>query len=351
MFGHGSEQLRSCILNPAKGGLTVEVFLIRIMRMILPTFLTRCKAASLSLICFSLLQPAVFAAWERNDTSIAWRAGTNIVWQFNFDASKGKTFFHPLTAGHATALTNFKPEDHPWHYGLWFSWKYINHVNYWEEDRATGKAQGSTRWSEPKITARKDGSATIRLQVTYTNPSNRVDLTESRELKISAPAADGSYTIDWRSDFKAGKNGAVLDRTPMPGEPDGRVNGGYAGLGLRMASPPLVMSVVCSTGLVSHFESDRARPAAPAIACNFTESARDLGGIAIFSDPINAGENAPWYLVNSGQMRFACAAILAPKIRTLKPGEKMKLHYRVAVRPTAWTVEALQAGMKNRKAC
>jgi hypothetical protein len=41
-------------------------------------------------------------------------------------------------------------------------------------------------------------------------------------------------------------------------------------------------------------------------------------------------------------MRFACAAVLAPKIITLKPGEEMKLHYRIVVRPTAWTVDALR---------
>jgi hypothetical protein len=162
-------------------------------------------------------------------------------------------------------------------------------------------------------------------------------------LKISAPKADGSYAIDWRADFTAGKEGADLDRTPMPGEPNGKVNGGYAGLGLRMASAPLGFSVVSSAGPVAKFESDRARPNAAAIACNFTEGSRDVGGIAIFSDPANAGENAPWYVVNSKEMRFACAAILAPKIRTLKAGEEMKLHYRIAVRLKAWTVEALQA--------
>ena len=35
-------------------------------------------------------------------------------------------------------------------------------------------------------------------------------------------------------------------------------------------------------------------------------SANAVGGIAIFSDPQNAGERAPWYLINSEKMRFAC---------------------------------------------
>jgi hypothetical protein len=312
------------------------------MRVNMPLPRNACKAAFVFILFFILISFTVRADWLRDDTSIAWRDGTNLLWRFSFDPNKGKPFFHPLTAN-GTALTNFKPEDHPWHYGLWFSWKYINHVNYWEEDRATGNAEGATRWSTPTIRTRKNGNATIQLNLTYTNPSNRVDMTETRELKISAPAADGGYTIDWSANFKAGKAGAILDRTPMPNEPDGKVNGGYAGLGLRMASAPLAMSVVCSTGAVTHFETDRARPNAAAVACNFSEGTRDVGGIAIFSDPKNAVESAPWYLINSAQMRFACAAILAPKILTLKPAEKMKLHYRIIVQPKAWTIEELRS--------
>jgi hypothetical protein len=305
-------------------------------------FWTSCCKAFFCLFVLCLLRSVVHGEWQRGDSSIAWRAGTNVLWQFTFDDKKGKPFFHPLSAG-GRSLTNFKPEDHPWHYGLWFSWKYINKVNYWEEDRQTGQAEGKTRWTNPTIETRRDGSATFKLDVTYTHPSGRVDLTESRVLKVSAPESDGSFEIDWRAQFTAGKEGAVLDRTPMPDEPGGQVNGGYAALGLRMASPPLGFSVVCSTGLVNQFVNDRARPNAAALACNFSEGDRDVGGIAIFSDPVNAGENAPWYIVNSTQMRFTCAAILAPKIRTLKPGEKMKLHYRIIVRPKAWTSEALQA--------
>ncbi len=301
----------------------------------------KCRALFCLLSLIGFFSSIARAEWRQDESSLAWHDGTNIVWRFSFDAKKGKTFFDPVGIG-GTKFTNFKPEDHPWHYGLWFSWKYINHANYWEENRETGKAEGATRWTPPVIETKADGSALVKLNVTYTHPTGRVDMTESRELKISAPASDGSYSIDWRADFKAGTEGAVLDRTPMPGEPNGQVNGGYAGLGLRMSAPPLGFSVLCSTGAVSRFENDRARPSAPAIACNFTDGLRDAGGIAIFSDPVNAGDSAPWYVVNSKDMRFACAAILAPKIRTLKAGEEMKLHYRIAVRPKAWTVESLQ---------
>jgi Family of unknown function (DUF6807) len=326
--------------------LTVEIVPVRITHVRMPFPPTSCKAA-LIFILLSCVTRIVHAEWQRDGTSLAWRSGTHIVWRFSYDAKKGKPFFHPVGLAGAPALTNFQPEDHPWHYGLWFSWKYINHVNYWEEDRQTGKAEGATRWTAPEIETHPDGSALIGMDLTYLNPSNRVDMTERRELEISAPQSHGGYAIDWRAHFTAGKEGAVLDRTPMPGEPDGRVNGGYAGLSLRMAGSPLAIAFVCSTGLVTQFESDRARPAASAVGCNFTSGADAAGSVAILSDAINGGENAPWYLINSEQMRFACAAILAPKPRTLQPGERLNLHYRIVVRREPWTPESLAAAARS----
>jgi hypothetical protein len=293
-------------------------------------------------VAFVLSSTAVFGEWQRDETTIAWRQGTDVVWRFSFDAKAGKPFFDPLRVGGGPSLTSFRPQDHPWHYGLWFSWKYVNGVNYWEEDRATGRAEGATRWASPTIDARPDGSATINLDLSYAHPSGRVDMSEHRELRISAPGADGSYSIDWHSRFVAGKEGALLDRTAMPGEPDGKVNGGYAGLGIRLAGVPFVMSCLTPDGTVSSWASDRARPAAPAVACNFSDGAKEIGGLAIFSDPANAGERAPWYLIKNDVMRFACAAVLAPKPVQLAAGAEWTLRYRIELRPGPWTPSALR---------
>jgi hypothetical protein len=303
------------------------------------------------LLLFALAQNPARADWQRDDTSIAWRAGTNVVWRFSFDPHKGKTFFHPLSVGGGPSLTNFKPEDHPWHYGLWFSWKYINrvnstnHVNYWEEDPATGIAQGKTRWNPPVIETTPQGVATIRLDLTYINPSNQVDMAETREIIVSAPASNGSYTINWKAHFVVGDEAVLLDRTPMPGEPGGQTNGGYAGLAFRMAALPLTVSMLSTAGPVTNFVSDRARPAASAVAFNFSENAKSAGSLAILSDKAYAGENPPWYIVNEAAriFRFACAAILAPKPLPLPARGQLDLNYCISIQPQPWTVESLQA--------
>jgi hypothetical protein len=222
------------------------------------------------------------------------------------------------------------------------SFKYINGVNYWEESRETNRPDGVTSWKLAALDTRPDGSATIGLDVMYTHPSGRVDLTERRTYEVSAPDLDGSYRIDWRSRFRAGAQGALLERTPMPGEPKGQVNGGYAGLGLRMAADPLRISFVSSAGAAVDFKDNRWRPNAAAVAANLAHEGRDVGGIAIVSDPANSGVAAPWYVVKEQQMRFLCAAVLAPKPLQLAAGEELNLHYTIALRRPAWTAEALQ---------
>ena len=69
--------------------------------------------------------------WEESDTSLRLIRDTNLIWQYNFNTRKGKPFFHPLNANSVT-LSCESPSDHTWHLGLWFSWKFINGLNYWE---------------------------------------------------------------------------------------------------------------------------------------------------------------------------------------------------------------------------
>jgi hypothetical protein len=178
-------------------------------------------------------------------------------------------------------------------------------------------------------------------------PAGETVMTELRELRVSAPAADGGFTIDWMARFTAGDNDLVLNRTPMPGEPGGAVNGGYAGLSARMVPLPVTMSVVTTSGLVERFINNRARPKAAAVACNFNDGARDIGGLAFFSDPANTDGDAPWYIIDSKQMPFICQALLAPKPKSVPARSEFTLHYRIGVSSKAWTLAELEAGQKE----
>ena len=293
------------------------------------------------------------AEWLQDVTGLAWQQDGKTVWKLVLDPAKGKPHFHPLTVAGGPSLVIASPADHPWHYGLWFSWKYINHANYWEENRETGKAQGRTTWKIVKIKTHRDGGAMVKLKLTYTNPNGHVDLEEIRVLDISAPLQDGSYTIDWNMAFTAGPDGALLDRTPMPGEPDGRVNGGYAGIAVRLLPPPYdVQFATAQDGPLTKFDENRARPESKAVIASFSESGKPVGAIAIIplTMPSNSRARVPWYVVDASatetQMRFFNQSLLAPASWTLKPGEKFGLVYQARLAPVI-SGESIVLGQPN----
>ena len=262
------------------------------------------------------------------------------LWRFSFATNQAKPCFHPLAVSGSEPLTHFRPADHRWHYGLWFSWKYINHVNYWEEDKS-GRSEGTTKWETPKIKPEKDGSAKISMVLSYISPSNVTMMAEQRDIRVSAPGRDGAVTIDWTGKFTAGDVPLVLDRTAMPGEENGQVNGGYAGFSLRAAQSPATCEFITIEGPVTKFESDRARPNSKAAACNVTQKGR-TDGVAIFSHTSNTGGDSPWYMVNSKSMHWFSPVLLAPAPKKVKPHETFTWKFRVMTRAEAWTPEMLK---------
>jgi hypothetical protein len=278
--------------------------------------------------------------WERTDESLACKKGEEVLWQFNFGIRAQKPYFHPLRVTGGESLTASRPADHRWHYGLWFSWKYINGVNYWEEDKS-GRSQGDTSWDRPIIKTREDGSAEINMTLRYVSPTNGTTMTEHREIRISPPTAQGEVTIDWVAKFDAGKEPLLLDRTPMPGEPEGAVNGGYAGFAFRAAQEPAQCRFITAEGPVENFESDRARPNSKAAACNIAQGAK-TNGVAIFSHSSNAGGDSPWYIINSQAMRWFSPSLLASAPKKVKPRETFAWKFRVVTKAEAWTSDELR---------
>ena len=67
---------------------------------------------------------------------------------------------------------------------------------------------------------------------------------------------------------------------------------------------------------MTDFPNSRARPSIPAVGCNFVDKDKDVGGVAFFSDPANAGgENAPWYLIELralGYVPFVVVVLVVP---------------------------------------
>ena len=154
------------------------------------------------------------------------------IWAFS--TADGKPSVHPLSFPDGNAITASRDADHPWHRGLWFSWKYLNGVNFWETD-AYGESEGEQRIAACDIRT-QGGGATVRMDVQWgpRNEPSRVFLDERREIVFSEPDKDGVYEIRWKARFTA-RETTVVERTPPRTLADGRRRGGYAGLSLRLA--------------------------------------------------------------------------------------------------------------------
>ena len=155
--------------------------------------------------------------WRQTDSSLALLNNGRVVWQFNFDPTQPKPYFHPVCLTDGAELTWHRPPDHPWHYGLWFSWKYINGLNYWEEDRKTGLSEGRTEIKNVKVTTNSSSySAAIAMQLSYHPPGRLEVLAESCQIRIGKPDDDGTYRIDWTSHFTAAGPHADTGRAGRP---------------------------------------------------------------------------------------------------------------------------------------
>ena len=119
-----------------------------------------------------------------------------------------KPYVHPLRTPSGHCLTRVEPPDHRWHRGLWFTIKFVNGENFWEEE----EPYGTQVHVDPN-------------RIEWLRPNGDVVLREHRVLHHE-PLSDGAYALDWSSVITAAVD-AELDRTPFRGW------GGYGGLTLR----------------------------------------------------------------------------------------------------------------------
>lgn len=301
---------------------------------LLPALLRACCLLGVAMGPQGIAEPEAAAdrslAWDQTPGMLALKNQDRTVWQFNLQSPGGKSCFHPLGLLDGTSLTWYRPPDHPWHRALWFSWKFINQGNYWEEDRKSEKSEGVSELMESRIDARDDFSARIDQLIAYHAEGQPPLLTEQRRIHVSRPDESGSYVIRWRSTFLAIADKVELDRTPIEGQPGGKSWGGYAGLSLRLASDLSEWRVIDSEG--------RKGLEASAQRSQWLDYSGKLpggkwAGIAVFDHPTNLRYPSPWYVIMNPEEPFAyfSPAVLYFDPYMLRKGEQLTLKYQILV--------------------
>jgi len=270
-------------------------------------------------------------SWQQSDTSIALLNGPQIVWQFNFKTPNGKPYFYPLNTitGHQLAWS--RPSDHPWHYGLWFSWKFINGKNYWEENIKTRLSEGQSNIVEVSKTLLEDFSAIVEMDIKYSSEISSDVLHEKRKIRISPPGNDGNYYIDWSFSFKSQSDSVILDRTP-PEKVGGPHYGGYAGLSYR-ASKYMTDHVYMDSegwtnrdGLIGHGQK--------ANWMDFTgrhPGSNHRSGVTMFNHLENGEQQVSWYIFQADNFSFYNAGLLFDEPIVILPNSVLTLKYRVLI--------------------
>ena len=300
-------------------------------------FLKGTAIASAAIACPTILPSSAAAktnanmklSWKQTDNTVALLNGDKVVWRLNHDPKKDKPYIHPLAAMDGSVLTWNRPADHVWHRALWFAWKKINGLNYWEENRKTGLSRGRTEIKSTKATLAKDYSAKVEMVLSYHPPDKPEILAEKRTMTFSAPTANGQYTIDWTSVFTATGADALLDRTPLPGEKGGRGYGGYAGLSIRMAKETRGWRILDSKGREA--EKIHGQPDAVWVDASGKTTGGKDAGVAMFDHPSNMRHPTPWYVAKG--MPYFSPALLYNKSYTLKKSQSFTLKYRILVHP------------------
>jgi hypothetical protein len=284
--------------------------------------------------------------WQRNEgKSLALFQEDTIIWRLNYGPDLAKPYFDPLTLPGGGNLTWIAPPDHVWHYGVWFSWKYINGINYWENNNKTGKPDGTMRLLHAKVLRTDATGADIQFDFDF-HPAAGGDpvMKETVRLSIETPRPNGSYTIDWHQTSTAPDNAEIiLDRTPPPDQPGSKPYGGYGGFSFRGAKDLTNATVLDSEGR-RNMDAHRGR------ARWLDTSGTILGqpaGVTFFDHPANPGHPTRWYValrpLKDGPFTYMNPAILHDAPITLGRGESISLRYRILVHPGPADPPALDA--------
>ncbi len=285
-----------------------------------------------------------------------------------WDASR--PFVHPLTTPAGAVLSVESPADHPWHHALWFTIKFVNGENFWEEYGEFGTL---------RTTDVHETDDTVTAQLEWIAPDGEsVRLRETRTITTS-PIDSDAYAIDWIERLSVPVD-TVLDRTPFT------TWGGYGGLTLRGA-PTWTDTVIrlddgverertlgepsawlaidglaheaierpdAATELPNRSEgraevsSEAASPEEDRGPLMANVRAEMMAGCAIFGHPANPRAPSPWYAstradtYGEGWANFVNAAFLWDEPLEMVPSAPLRLQYRVIVHDGEWSIDRLR---------
>ncbi len=255
-------------------------------------------------------------------------------------AARKRPFIHPLRTPSGQVLTCNAPDDHPWHHGLWFTIKFLNGENFWEEY----DAYGVLRHTGPPIPmASAPGTCVIAGELEWIRPDRKtVVLSEMRRLHYQR-LSDDAYSLCFSTTLSPTVD-VEFDRTPFT------TWGGYGGLAFR-GRPDWhdTRLLLDDGGPRERVLGDRSRW----LALDGLVGPGDApAGIVLVSSNGNPGHPESWYAStradtygDEGWSNFVNAAFLWDGPIRVGAHDAFRLEYHVIVHDHHWDTEQIEAAI------
>ncbi len=270
--------------------------------------------------------------WTDDDVTVDGR------WTYAW-ANRKRPYIHPVTTPAGRVVSREAPGDHPWHHGLWFTIKYVDGDNFWEEMAPYGVLRHDGR---PELGEGPDGSISLTGSLTWTRPDRETVALTERRILTHVPLGDDAYAIDLDTTLTAARP-VRLERTEYT------TWGGYGGFTLR-GSAALV-----DTRLLLPDGSTHSRLVGqPAPWCDLSGTVdASPAGLALFDHPGNRRHPVPFYASTfdgygeGTWTNFFNAAFLFHDGMDLDAGEALRIRHRALVHDGHWPVDRLQGAWSD----
>jgi hypothetical protein len=229
--------------------------------------------------------------------------------------------------------------DHIWPRGLWFTIKFINGTNFWEEHEPFGIQQTTT---QPTASPTSTDTVQITHDLQWTSKETGLVLLENRRLKYQLDPR-GFCCIDWSTTLNA-RQDLLLDRTPYT------TWGGYGGLSFRSHRQLHDAGFILPDG-----------GSTPGLAGQTHDwvmmHAKVDGGadariaIGMIDHPTNPRSPTPWYCKVGNGFNYMNAAFLFHEPMQLAKGQSLSFQYRFVYRDGVWDAKEFQAIADEFRCC
>lgn len=247
---------------------------------------------------------------------------------------------------HRGVLTTHAPHDHRWHHGLWWSWKFVNDVLFWEDHPQYGGNRAGLGRSivTDHAVEESDGTVLLTDQLAWRVNATEEDLLrEHRSVRIAADADGHYWTMDWDQTWSADIP-VYLDVTPWPAN----TWGGYAGLNYRPARSMATDETIVGDGRRG-VAALHGEPSAWAAYSGIVDGAESdepnkpaHGSIALLQHPDNPRYPSPIYCFSAAtDFGFLATAPLMREPLQLDRAASLRLRTRVIVLGAAADVDKL----------